>query len=60
MPSHCGMAFIFLHFMNYQETVEYLMNRLPMFSRVGSAAFKKDLTNTLKLCSYLGDPQKKI
>lgn len=60
MPSHCGMAFIFLHFMNYQETVEYLMNRLPMFSRVGSAAFKKDLTNTLKLCSYLGDPQKKF
>ncbi|MCZ2459275.1 MAG: bifunctional folylpolyglutamate synthase/dihydrofolate synthase [Chitinophagales bacterium] len=54
------MAFIFLHFMNYQETVEYLMNRLPMFSRVGSAAFKKDLTNTLKLCSYLGDPQKKF
>jgi len=46
--------------MNYQETVEYLMNRLPMFSRVGSAAFKKDLTNTLKLCSYLGDPQKKF
>lgn len=60
MPSHCGMAFLFLHFMNYQETVEYLMNRLPMFSRVGSAAFKKDLTNTLKLCSYLGDPQKKF
>lgn len=30
---------------------------LPMFQRVGSAAFKKDLTNTRLLCSYLGNPQ---
>ncbi len=29
-----------------------------MFSRMGSAAFKKDLTNTLALCKHLGDPQK--
>ncbi len=29
-----------------------------MFSRMGSAAFKKDLTNTLVLCKHLGDPQK--
>ncbi|OQY92651.1 MAG: dihydrofolate synthase [Sphingobacteriales bacterium UTBCD1] len=46
--------------MNYKETIDYLTGRLPMFSRVGSAAFKKDLTNTFKLCSYLGDPQKKF
>lgn len=31
-----------------------------MFSRMGSAAFKKDLTNTLLLCERLGNPQKKI
>ncbi len=60
MPSHCGMAFLFLQPMNYKETIDYLTGRLPMFSRVGSAAFKKDLTNTFKLCSYLGDPQKKF
>lgn len=31
-----------------------------MFSRIGAAAFKKDLTNTIKICAYLGDPQKKF
>lgn len=28
-----------------------------MFQRVGAAAIKKDLSNTLKLCKILGDPQ---
>jgi len=28
-----------------------------MFTRDGAAAYKKDLTNTLALCSSLGDPQ---
>ena len=46
--------------MNYQQTVEYLFSRLPMFSRMGSAAFKKDLTNTIKLCNFLDDPHKKF
>ncbi|HWC52104.1 MAG TPA: folylpolyglutamate synthase/dihydrofolate synthase family protein [Chitinophagaceae bacterium] len=60
MPSRCGVAFLFLRRMNYLQTIEYLFDRLPMFSRIGAAAFKKDLTNTLKLCSFLGDPQKKF
>jgi dihydrofolate synthase/folylpolyglutamate synthase len=46
--------------MNYQQTIDYLYNTLPMFSRMGSAAFKKDLTNTLLLCERLGDPHKKF
>jgi len=46
--------------MDYQQTIEYLYNTLPMFSRVGSAAFKKDLTNTLLLCERLDNPQKKF
>ncbi len=46
--------------MNYQETVDYLFNKLPMFSRLGAAAYKKDLTNTILLCEAIGDPQKKI
>lgn len=46
--------------MNYQQTIDYLFSRLPMFSRIGAAAFKKDLTNTLKLCSFLDDPHKKF
>lgn len=43
--------------MNYQETVAYLYSVLPMFSRTGSDAIKKDLTNTRLLCQHLGNPQ---
>jgi dihydrofolate synthase / folylpolyglutamate synthase len=43
--------------MNYTETLNYLYNQLPMFTRVGASAFKKDLTNTLALCQKLGNPQ---
>lgn len=43
--------------MNYQETLDYLFTRLPMFSRIGAAAFRKDLTNTIRLCEALGNPQ---
>ncbi len=41
----------------YQKTLNYLFERLPMFSRIGKAALKPDLTNTLKLCEALGNPQ---
>ncbi|HZH67203.1 MAG TPA: folylpolyglutamate synthase/dihydrofolate synthase family protein [Flavisolibacter sp.] len=43
--------------MTYAETVEYLYNKLPLFSRIGSAAYKADLTNTIALCEALGNPQ---
>ena len=46
--------------MNYEETLDYLYNKLPMFSRIGEAAIKKDLTNTISLCEFLQNPQKKI
>jgi len=46
--------------MNYQETLDYLYAQLPMFTRVGSAAFKADLNNTLALCGLLGNPQNKF
>src|ERR1051326_3366944 len=44
----------------YQQTIDYLFSRLPMYSRIGMAAFKKDLTNTKKLCSFLDNPQEKF
>ena len=31
-----------------------------MFSRIGSAAIKKDLTNTLRICEAIGNPQQKF
>ncbi len=43
--------------MTYQQTLDYLYTQLPMFTRVGASAFKKDLTNTLLLCEKLGNPQ---
>jgi dihydrofolate synthase/folylpolyglutamate synthase len=46
--------------MTYEQATNYLFTRLPMFSRIGAAAYKKDLTNTLRLCEYLGNPHKKI
>lgn len=45
--------------MNYSQTVDYLYSRLPMFTRVGALAFKKDLDNTITLCEALGNPQNK-
>lgn len=46
--------------MDYQETVDYLYSRLPMFQRKGSAAYKADLSNTIALCGLLDTPQKKF
>ena len=46
--------------MNYKETLDYLYAQLPMFQRIGPAAYKKDLGNTLALCEYLGNPHTKF
>ncbi|MFT3822719.1 MAG: folylpolyglutamate synthase/dihydrofolate synthase family protein [Chitinophagaceae bacterium] len=46
--------------MTYQETLDYLYNRLPMFSRIGTAAYKKDLTNTRLVCDFLNNPQQRF
>lgn len=43
--------------MNYSEALDFLYTRLPMFSRIGAAAYKKDLTNIKALCDILGNPQ---
>jgi dihydrofolate synthase / folylpolyglutamate synthase len=46
--------------MTYQETIEYLYQQLPVFHRIGKKAFKADLSNTLKICEHLGNPQSKF
>ncbi len=46
--------------MTYQQTLDYLYGQLPMYQRIGAAAFKKDLTNTLELCRSLGQPQERF
>ena len=46
--------------MNYQQTIDYLFTRLPMFSRIGINAIKKDITNTVLLCESLDNPHTKF
>lgn len=46
--------------MTYAETVDYLFSQLPMFQRIGAAAYKADLSNTIALCELLGNPQHKF
>lgn len=41
----------------YLQILEYLYTVLPMFQRVGPAALKNDLGNTLAMCKALGNPQ---
>lgn len=46
--------------MTYEQTLHYLYNKLPLYSSIGIKAYKADLKNTIALCKYLDDPQKKI
>src|SRR5687767_9475770 len=46
--------------MTYQQTLDYLVTKLPLFSKTGVAAYKKDITNTVFLCEAAGNPQNKI
>jgi dihydrofolate synthase/folylpolyglutamate synthase len=40
----------------YQQTLDFLYERLPMFTRIGAAAYKKDLHNTIALLEAIGNP----
>ncbi|TKB96780.1 bifunctional folylpolyglutamate synthase/dihydrofolate synthase [Pedobacter cryophilus] len=46
--------------MNYQQTLNYLYAKLPMFTRVGAVAYKADIGNTVLFCNHLGNPEKKF
>ncbi|WP_420386865.1 bifunctional folylpolyglutamate synthase/dihydrofolate synthase [Roseivirga sp.] len=46
--------------MTYEEALELMFKALPMYQRVGQAAFKKDLTNTIRFCEALGNPHQKF
>lgn len=46
--------------MTYAEAVQYLFEQLPMFHRVGAAAYKPDIGNILQLCKQLGNPHLKF
>jgi len=44
----------------YKEIETYIFEKLPMFSRIGADAFKKDLTNIKRLCDFLRNPQEQF
>jgi dihydrofolate synthase / folylpolyglutamate synthase len=46
--------------MDYSQTIDFLFTRLPLFSRIGAAAYKSDLTNILALSELLDHPEQKF
>jgi dihydrofolate synthase/folylpolyglutamate synthase len=44
--------------MNYQETLKYLYECVPMFQRVGGGAYKAGLDTTLLLDAHFGHPHR--
>lgn len=45
---------------DFQETVRFLYDHLPMFQRIGAPALRLDLANTLALCKLLDNPHLKF
>lgn len=46
--------------MNYQDTINWMFNQLPMYQLQGAQAYKKDLTNANKLAAHLNHPEKQL
>jgi dihydrofolate synthase / folylpolyglutamate synthase len=45
---------------NFRATLDFMYAQLPMYHRVGAAAYKPDLTNTIDFCAILGNPHTKF
>ena len=45
---------------DYQQTLDYLFSKLPMYSRIGAAAYRADLVNTNLLAEFMGHPEHKF
>jgi len=46
--------------MTYQETLDYLFGRLPMYQREGEAAYKANIDNIIAASKYLENPHVKF
>jgi dihydrofolate synthase/folylpolyglutamate synthase len=46
--------------MTYQECTDFLFNSLPVFQRIGAAAYKENLDNTYTLLNRLENPHKRF
>lgn len=46
--------------MTYQETLDFMFSQLPMYHRIGAAAYKADIQPTIDLMEALGNPERKF
>lgn len=42
--------------MTYSQALEFLFSQLPAYHRIGKAAYRNDLKNTISLDNYFGNP----
>jgi dihydrofolate synthase / folylpolyglutamate synthase len=42
---------------DYKDTLKYIFDQLPMFHRIGAAAYKDNLDNTIALSKLTGNPE---
>lgn len=46
--------------MTFQQAIDYLYSRLPVFQNQGARAYKPGLSTTRDFCTHLGNPQSKF
>ncbi len=46
--------------MNYRQTMDYMYEQLPVFHRIGAAAYKPEMGNITELCELMGQPHKQF
>ena len=46
--------------MTYQETLDFMFSQLPMYHRIGAAAYKADIQPTIDMMETLGNPERKF
>jgi dihydrofolate synthase/folylpolyglutamate synthase len=46
--------------MTYQQTLDFMFSQLPMYHRIGAAAYKADIQPTIDMMAALGNPEKKF
>ena len=46
--------------MTYQETLDFMFSQLPMYHRIGAAAYKADIQPTIDMMAALDNPERKF
>ena len=46
--------------MDYQQTLDFMFAQLPMYHRIGAAAYKADIQPTIDMMTALGNPERRF